>query len=148
LRTSAPDVYAAGDVAAAWHPSLRRHIRVEHWASALHQGVAASRNMLGRQVAYDRLPYFFSDQYDVRMEYSGLAGPGDEVVVRGDLAAREFIAFWLHEGAVVAGMSVNVDDVTDRIQALIRSGEHLDRTRLADPDVALEELLGQVAAAG
>jgi 3-phenylpropionate/trans-cinnamate dioxygenase ferredoxin reductase subunit len=147
LRTSAPDVYAAGDVAAAWHPSLGRRIRVEHWANALHQGPAAARNMLGREVAYDRLPYFFSDQYDVRMEYWGLGGPGDEVVVRGDLAAREFVAFWLHEEAVVAGMSVNVDDVGDEIQALIRSGERVDRARLADPDLA-EELLGQVAAAG
>jgi 3-phenylpropionate/trans-cinnamate dioxygenase ferredoxin reductase subunit len=148
LRTSAPDVYAAGDGPAAWHPSLRRHVRVEHWANALHQGPAAARNMLDGHVGYDRLPYFFSDQYDVRMEYCGLAEPGDEVVVRGDLDTREFIAFWLREGAVVAGMSVNVDDVTDRVQALIRSGEHVDHARLADPDVALEELLGQVAAAG
>jgi 3-phenylpropionate/trans-cinnamate dioxygenase ferredoxin reductase subunit len=148
LRTSAPDVFAAGDVAAAWHPSLGRHLRVEHWANALHQGRAAARNLLGRQVAYDRVPYFFSDQYDVRMEYWGLADARDELVVRGDLEARAFVAFWLRDGAVVAGMSVDVDDVAGAVGALIRSGERVDRARLADPDVALDELVGHVAAAG
>jgi 3-phenylpropionate/trans-cinnamate dioxygenase ferredoxin reductase subunit len=141
LRTSAPDVFAAGDVAAAWQPSLGRRLRVEHWANALHHGLAAAHNMLGRRIACDRPPYFFSDQYDAGMEYSGFAEPGDELVVRGDLEAREFIAFWLREGAVVAGMNVNVWDVTNQIQALIRSGERVDRGRLADPDVGLDELL-------
>jgi 3-phenylpropionate/trans-cinnamate dioxygenase ferredoxin reductase subunit len=148
LRTSAPGVFAAGDVAGAQHPTLGQRVRVEHWANALNQGPAAARNMLGKLVAYDRVPYFFSDQYDVGMEYSGLARPDDEVVVRGDLDAREFIAFWLRDDAVVAGMNVNVWDVTDPIQALIRSGARVDRARLADPGVALEEVLPQVAAGG
>ena len=148
LRTSAPDVFAAGDVAAARHPSLGRHIRVEHWANALNQGPAAARNMLGKQVAYDRIPYFFSDQYDVGMEYSGLAEPGDDLVIRGDLDAREFIAFWQRDGAVVAGMNVNVWDVTDPIQALIRSGAPIDPARLADPAIGLQDVLSQVGAGG
>ena len=105
LATSAPGVYAAGDVANAWHPFYDRHVRVEHWANALNQGPAAARAMLGQAVSYDRLPYFFSDQYDAGMEYSGFATEWDEVVFRGDPAAREFIAFWLSEQRVVAGMN-------------------------------------------
>src|SRR6516164_11270650 len=95
LETSVPGIYAAGDVANAWHPSYRRQVRVEHWANALHQGPAAARAMLGQQVSYDRIPYFFSDQYDVGMEYSGYAPEWDDVVFRGDPAGGEFIAFWL-----------------------------------------------------
>jgi 3-phenylpropionate/trans-cinnamate dioxygenase ferredoxin reductase subunit len=140
LETSRPGTFAAGDVANAAHPFYRRRIRVEHWANALNQGPAAARNMLGKQEPYERLPYFFSDQYDVGMEYSGYAMSWDEVVFRGDPAAREFIAFWLEGGRVVAGMNVNVWEVTDHIQALIRSGERVDVARLRDPDLPLEEL--------
>ncbi len=124
LRTSDPDIFAAGDVANVAHPLLGRRVRVEHWANALHGGPAAARSMLGQPVSYDRVPYFFSDQYDLGMETSGLPEPGhyDQVVYRGDPATLEFIAFWLSGGAVVAGMNVNVWDVTDDIQALIRAG--------------------------
>jgi 3-phenylpropionate/trans-cinnamate dioxygenase ferredoxin reductase subunit len=139
LRTSAEDVFAAGDVANAEHPMFGR-LRVEHWANALNQGPAAARSMLGGGPPYDRIPYFFSDQYDVGMEYSGHADQRDEVVFRGDPAAREFIAFWLRDGRVFAGMNVNVWDVTDPIEALIRARRPVDRSRLADPDVPLAEL--------
>jgi 3-phenylpropionate/trans-cinnamate dioxygenase ferredoxin reductase subunit len=141
LQTSAAGVYAAGDVARAHHPLLERSLRVEHWANALNQGPAAARNMLGARVAYERLPYFFSDQYDVGMEYTGYAAEWDDVVIRGDLAAREFVAFWLRDGRVLAGMNVNVWDVTADVQALIRAGVTVDHDRLADPAVALAELL-------
>ncbi|MFC6881169.1 MULTISPECIES: NAD(P)/FAD-dependent oxidoreductase [Actinomadura] len=142
LRTSDPDVFAAGDVAAAYHPLLGRRIRVEHWANALNGGPAAARAMLGREVSYDRLPYFFSDQYDLGMEMSGAAAPGeyDEIVYRGDVAAREFVAFWLSGGRVVAGMNVNVWDVTGEVQALIRSGRRVEASALADPAVPLAGL--------
>jgi 3-phenylpropionate/trans-cinnamate dioxygenase ferredoxin reductase subunit len=146
LRTSAPNVFAAGDVANAWHPLLERHLRVEHWANALNQGPAAARSMLGQDVSYDRVPYFFSDQYDVGMEYSGHADARDEVVIRGDLESREFIAFWLRDGRVQAGMNVNVWDVTDPIQALVRSGHRVDARRLAATDEPLEELVAEVVA--
>jgi 3-phenylpropionate/trans-cinnamate dioxygenase ferredoxin reductase subunit len=139
LETSAPGVFAAGDVANHRHPQFGP-LRVEHWANALNQGLAAGRSMLGSADPYDRVPYFFSDQYDVGMEYSGYAGPDDEVVFRGDPADREFIAFWLRDGRVMAGMNVNVWDVTDPIQALVQGGEPVDRGRLADPDQPLEEL--------
>jgi 3-phenylpropionate/trans-cinnamate dioxygenase ferredoxin reductase component len=122
LETSVPGVFAAGDVANAWHPFFEQRIRVEHWANALNQGPAAARNMLGADETYERLPYFFSDQYDVGMEYSGYATDFDEVVFEGDVAAREFIAYWLRRGRVVAGMNVNVWDVTEQIQEQIRSG--------------------------
>ena len=141
LQASAPGVYAAGDVANAMHPFYGRRVRVEHWANALNQGPAAARNMLGRAEPYDRIPYFFSDQYDVGMEYSGLARGSDEVVLRGDLGRRELIAFWLADGRVAAGMNINVWDVTDPIQALIRSRAPVAAGRLRDPEVPLEELV-------
>jgi 3-phenylpropionate/trans-cinnamate dioxygenase ferredoxin reductase subunit len=141
LRTSDLDVYAAGDVARVDTPSFGR-LRVEHWANALNGGPAAAKAMLGQDVTYDRVPYFFSDQYDLGMEYSGWAPPGsyDQVVVRGDLAGREFVAFWLSGGRVLAGMNVNVWDVTDPIQALIRRATPVDPTRLADPAVPLTDI--------
>jgi 3-phenylpropionate/trans-cinnamate dioxygenase ferredoxin reductase subunit len=140
LQTGVPGVFAAGDVANARHPFYEDRVRVEHWANALHQGPVAARAMLGRDDVYDRLPYFFSDQYDVGMEYAGLARSWDRVVFRGDPAAREFIAFWLLEDRVVAGMNVNVWDVTDPIQQLIRDRVAVDDRRLAALDVPLEAL--------
>jgi 3-phenylpropionate/trans-cinnamate dioxygenase ferredoxin reductase subunit len=140
LRTSAEGVFAAGDVANALHPFFGRRLRVEHWFNALEQGPVAARNMLGGEEPYDKIPYFFSDQYDVGMEYAGFADRWDEVVFRGDVDSREFIAFWVAEGRVLAGMNVNVWDVTDDIQALIRSRAEVDRARLADPDEPLGDL--------
>ena len=149
LRTSDPDIYAVGDVASVRYPSHGsgettggRPLRVEHWANALNSGPAAARAMLGRDVSYDRVPYFFSDQYDVGLEYSGYAPPGsyDQVVCRGDLAKREFIAFWLREGHVLAGLNVNVWDVTGPVQELIRSAVPVDPEALADPAVPLTAL--------
>jgi 3-phenylpropionate/trans-cinnamate dioxygenase ferredoxin reductase subunit len=139
LETSVPGIFAAGDLANHLHPGLGR-LRVEHWDNALHQGPAAARSMLGSEEPYARTPYFFSDQYDVGMEYAGYAPAWDRVVFRGDPASREFIAFWLADGRVLAGMNVNVWDVTEPIQALIASGLRVDAARLADPDVALEDL--------
>jgi 3-phenylpropionate/trans-cinnamate dioxygenase ferredoxin reductase component len=141
LRTSAPNVFAAGDVANALHPFYGDHIRVEHWDTALHHGPVVARNMLGQGEAYDRIPYFFSDQYETGMEYSGHATDWDEVVFRGDVAAREFIAFWLKDDRLVAGMNMNVWDVSDPIRELIRSRRELDAGELADPDSPLSELL-------
>lgn len=142
LRTSDPDIYAAGDVANAFNPLLGERLRVEHWANALNGGPAAARSMLGQEVVYDRVPYFYSDQYDLGMEYSGHAGPGryDQVVYRGNVPGREFVAFWLRDDRVVAGMNVNVWDVTDAIQDLVRSARQVDPKKLADPDVPLSEV--------
>ncbi|NMM15602.1 MAG: FAD-dependent oxidoreductase [Cellulomonas sp.] len=142
LRTFDPDVFAAGDVANATHPMLRRRLRVEHWANAIRQGELAGRTMLGRDDVDDRSPYFFSDQYDLGMEYTGYVEPGDadRVVFRGDVAAREFVAFWLAGDRVLAGMNVNVWDVADTIDVLIRSGRSVDVGRLTDPAVGLDEV--------
>jgi 3-phenylpropionate/trans-cinnamate dioxygenase ferredoxin reductase component len=139
LRASADGVFAAGDVANHAHPLFGR-LRVEHWANALEQGPSAARAMLGSDVVYERVPYFFSDQYDVGMEYAGHSAPGDTVVFRGDPATREFIAFWLRDGRVTAGMNVNVWDVNEHLQELVRSGASVDPERLRNPDVPLDEL--------
>jgi 3-phenylpropionate/trans-cinnamate dioxygenase ferredoxin reductase component len=141
LQTSAPGVYAAGDVANARHPFYGRHIRVEHWANALNQGPAAAKNMLGMAEPYEEIPYFFSDQYETGMEYSGYASDWDEVVFRGDVGDREFVAFWLKDERLVAGMNMNVWDVSDPIRELIRSRRRLDPQQLADPDTLLDELV-------
>jgi 3-phenylpropionate/trans-cinnamate dioxygenase ferredoxin reductase subunit len=138
LQSSAPGVFAAGDVANAHHPFYGGRIRVEHWANALNQGQAAAHSLLGGSVAYERLPYFFSDQYDVGMEYTGFARRWDRVVFRGEPATREFVAFWMVEDRVVAGMNVNVWDVGDPIKCLIRERAAVDDWRLADPDVPLD----------
>jgi 3-phenylpropionate/trans-cinnamate dioxygenase ferredoxin reductase component len=142
LRTSDPDIYAAGDVANWYNPLLRRRVRVEHWGNALAGGPAAARSMLGKDVTYDPVPYFYSDQYDLGMECAGLPSPGsyDQVVYRGNRDNMEFIAFWLAGGRLIAGMNVNVWDVTDDIQALIRSGRELNIPRLTDPATPLPEV--------
>ena len=144
LRSSDPDIYAAGDVAMAFHPLLGKHIRVDHWYNALHQPQTAAKAMLGQDAAYDRVPYFYSDQYDLGMEYSGYVEPGgyDEVVFRGDVAGREFIAFWLSGGRVLAGMNVNIWDVNDAIRELVRAGQPVDKDALRDPEIPLESLTG------
>ena len=143
LRTSDPSIYAAGDVVSFPHALFGTRLRVEHWANALNGGPAAARAMLGKDVTYDRVPYFFSDQYDLGMEYSGWAPPGsyDQVLIRGDAGKREFIAFWVKEGRVLAGMNVNVWDVTEPIQKLIRSRAAVDVEALSNPQVPLESLI-------
>jgi 3-phenylpropionate/trans-cinnamate dioxygenase ferredoxin reductase subunit len=142
LRTSDPDIFAAGDVASSYVPLLGRHLRVDHWSNALNGGKAAGYSMLGQQVEYNRVPYFYSDQYDLGMECAGLPDPGryDQVVYRGDSDTLEFIAFWLQERRLVAGMNVNVWDVNDDIQGLIRSARPLDPGRLANPEIPLTEV--------
>ena len=142
LQTSAAGIYAAGDLASAWHPFFEQRIRVEHWANALNQGPAAAASMLGETAGYERIPYFFSDQYDVGMEYSGYAPSWDEVVFRGDRDGGEFVAFWLSDGRVVAGMNVNVWDVNEQVQELIRSRRRVDVAALTDTDTPLQSLAG------
>jgi 3-phenylpropionate/trans-cinnamate dioxygenase ferredoxin reductase subunit len=142
LRSSDADIFAAGDVANAYHPVLRRHLRVEHWANALHQPDVAARSMLGQDASYDRMPYFFTDQYDLGMEYFGHADPDDydEVVVRGDVAGLAFAAFWLHDGHVLAGMHVNLWDDADAIKKLARAQQQVEVSRLRDSAVPLTQL--------
>jgi 3-phenylpropionate/trans-cinnamate dioxygenase ferredoxin reductase component len=147
LQSSADGIFACGDIANAAHPVFTEHVRVEHWANALEQGPAAARSMLGKDVSYDKVPYFFSDQYDVGMEYAGLHDPNaDELVVRGDMGSREFVAFWVRGDRLMAGMNVNVWDVSDPIQELVRSRATVDRARLADPDVPVAEVASPAAA--
>jgi 3-phenylpropionate/trans-cinnamate dioxygenase ferredoxin reductase subunit len=142
LRTSDPDIYAVGDIAAADHPLFGTRIRTEHWANALKQPAVAAAGMLGKPGEYDELPYFFTDQYDLGMEYAGHAPSFDRVVFRGDVAGREFVAFWLDgDNRVLAGMNVNIWDVLDDVKGLIRSRAPVDADRLADPQSPLGDLV-------
>lgn len=143
LRTADPYVFAAGDVANALYPSLGRHLRLEHWSAALNQGPVAATNMMGRATIYDHVPYFFSDQYDLSMEYRGFVEGStyDRVVFRGDVTKREFIAFWMYQGRVVAGMNANISDAGDAIADLVRSRDQIDATKLADPAIPLEDVI-------
>lgn len=145
LRTSDPAIFAVGDIAEHDHPVLGQRVRVEHWATALNQPRAAVDALLGGLDPYDRLPYFYSDQYDLGLEYVGHAPPGSyaRVLVRGDLASREFVAFWLGaDDRLLAAMNVNVWDVVDAVRPLIAAGAPVDPARLTDPAVPYSELGG------
>jgi 3-phenylpropionate/trans-cinnamate dioxygenase ferredoxin reductase subunit len=146
FRTSAPDVFACGDVASCFNPLLGTHVRLDHWANALNSGPAAAKSMLGQDMSYDRVPYFYTDQFELSMEYGGYVAPGgyDQVVFRGDPSTYEFLAFWVKDGRVLAGMNVNIFDVQDDIANLVRAGytgKSVDLTKLADPHVALADLV-------
>ncbi len=142
LQTSDPDIFAAGDVANAMHPITGARARSEHWANAIAGGKVAARAMLGRDAELDDIPYFFTDQFDLGMEYSGYGAltKDADLVVRGSLEKREFVAFWVHGGRVVAGMNVNIWDVQDAIKDLISSERIVDVAKLADPDTPLEDV--------
>jgi len=142
LRTSDPDIFAVGDIAAAEHPLFGGRIRTEHWANALKQPAVAAAGMLGERAEYTEIPYFFTDQYDLGMEYAGHTPKYERVVFRGDVDGREFVAFWLDAGnRVLAGMNVNIWDVLDDVKSLIRSKRPVDPDKLADPQAPLDELL-------
>jgi 3-phenylpropionate/trans-cinnamate dioxygenase ferredoxin reductase subunit len=140
LATGVPGVYAAGDVANAWHPHYGRHIRVEHWANALNQGALAGRNAVGGSEPYTRLPYFFSDQYDVGLEYVGYADPTDDVVVRGELETRQFVCFWHRDGIVTAAMALNVWDVVEDLKRIVATRLPIELARLENPEIPLTDL--------
>ena len=148
LCSSDPDIYAAGDVANAFHPLLGKHVRIEHWHNALSQPAVAARSMLGQDAVYAEVPYFFSDQYELGMEYSGYVAPGgyDQIIFRGERSALTFMTFWLKDRRVLAGMNVNIWDQAEAIKALVRSGQQIDVARLADARIPLESLLAASAA--
>ncbi|WP_343318065.1 FAD-dependent oxidoreductase [Arthrobacter sp. TMP15] len=142
LQTSAADVFAAGDVANSLHPVTGAYARSEHWANAIASGKVAAKSMLGQNAVLDDIPYFYTDQFDLGMEYSGFGAltKDAELVIRGSLEKREFVAFWLLEGRVVAGMNVNVWDVQDAIKDLIISARTVNKVQLADEHTAIEDI--------
>ena len=143
LRTSDVNIFAAGDIANAYNPRLGRHIRVEHWANARRQGAIAGKAMLGQDAVDARPSYFFTDQYDLSMEYTGDIGPSryDQVIFRRYPDPRHLIVFWLSEQRVQAGMNINVWDVAEDIERLVQSPHQADTDELADPDIPLASLL-------
>lgn len=140
LQTSVRDVYAAGDVANAWHPRYQRHLRVEHWATAFGQGAVAGANASGRSEPYTELPSFYSEQYDLGLAYVGHADPDDRFTVRGDLTERQFIGFFHRDGVVSAAMAVNMWDAVDDLKALVAAAQPTDPSRLEDPGTPVREL--------
>jgi len=148
LASSAPHIYVAGDLADAFHPLYGVHVHLEHWSAALNQGPAAAKGMMGTPTVYDKTPYFYSDQYDLGMEYRGWAPSFDQVVFRGDPASGVFLAFWLESGRVLAAMNANIWDAGEALEALVRERPEVDPARLGDPDVELSALGGFGAAAG
>ena len=143
LRTSADNVWAAGDIVNADHPVLGHPLRVEHWDTAIQHGKVVAANLLGGDSEHDALPYFFTDQYDLGMEYVGNPGPEgfDQVIVRGRTGGDDggqFTAWWLRAGKVVAGMHVNDWDAIDEVRRIV--GTEVDATKLADDAVSLAEL--------
>jgi 3-phenylpropionate/trans-cinnamate dioxygenase ferredoxin reductase subunit len=141
LETSVPGIFAAGDIANAWHPHYQRHLRLEHWANARYQGTTAGNNATGKHEAYDRLPYFYSDQFDVNLEYVGHAQPDDEVVIRGDLDQRKFVAMYHREGVVSAALTVNVAKVFKDLRVIMTQAKPMDLRLLADPGIPFGDLI-------
>ncbi|HVA86799.1 MAG TPA: FAD-dependent oxidoreductase [Candidatus Saccharimonadales bacterium] len=140
LETSVPGIFAAGDAASAWHPAFGRRIRVEHWDNAKRQGAAAAAGMLGEREPYARVPYFFSDQFDLSMEYAGHAPAWNRVVFRGHPASGIFVAFWLNRGRLLAGMNANVEGASKAISALVASRRPVAVDRLVDQCVPLDDI--------
>lgn len=141
--TSVPDVYAAGDVANAMHPVVNRRLRSEHWSNAINQGKAAALAMLGNKVSYDEIPYFYTDQFELGVELSCYPHLMSQAtpVIRGSIVDKKYIAFWLLDERVVAGMNVNIWDVNETIQKLIRGEQVVDVDRLTNPRIELESLV-------
>ena len=140
-RTGVEGIYAAGDVANHYHPVFERRIRVEHWQNALKQGPAAARSMMGKGEPYDDIPWFWSDQYDFNLQYAGFHTEWDELVVRGNMEERNFVAFYRKDGRVLAAVAINRGRDLRRSMQLIKAQRPVDATKLRDPDVDLRELL-------
>jgi 3-phenylpropionate/trans-cinnamate dioxygenase ferredoxin reductase subunit len=140
LATSAPGIWAAGDAASVYHPRYGSHICLEHWAGAAQQAPVAARNMIEGREVYERIPYFWSDQYDLTMEYNGWAPSWEQVVIRGDPESGGFVAFWLSRSRIVAGMSANVEGAAGHVEALVGAGAVVDPAQLADVGVSLSAI--------
>ena len=139
-RTNVPGVFAAGDAANHFHPTFGRHLRVEHWQNALKQGAAAARSMLGKGQPYDEVHWFWSDQYDVNLQYAGFHATWDALVVRGSLEQHDGIAFYMNDGRVDAAVALNRGKDIRKVMPLIRQRRAVDVQSLGDPAVDLRTL--------
>lgn len=139
-RTSAEDVYAAGDATRHLHPIAAKRIRVEHWQNAIKQGQAAAAAMCGQGRAYDEVHWFWSDQYDYNIQYTGFHSDWDGLVVRGSMHERKFVAFYLNKGKVVASAAINSGRDLRRAKELVRTRAAVDPVLLEDPDFDLRKV--------
>jgi 3-phenylpropionate/trans-cinnamate dioxygenase ferredoxin reductase subunit len=137
---AAEGVYCAGDIAFHRHPILGRAIRVEHWEVAKGHGGGVAASVARQHRPYSTLPYFWSDQYDVSLEYRGNASGMDEFVWRGDRDALSFSVFYLRDGLVEAVLSVNDASTNEAGGALVESRRPVQAAALADPAVDLAQL--------
>ena len=142
-QTNVSGIYAAGDVANHYHPLFKRRIRVEHWQNAIKQGAAAARNMLGRQVAYDEVHWFWSDQYDANLQYAGFHSTWEQLVVRGRLGSDSFLACYVNDGRVDAAVAFNRAKELRRVMPLIKARRPVDLEQLRDESVDLRSLLAR-----
>ena len=144
-RTNVPGIFAAGDVANHYHPVCGRQMRVEHWQNGVKQGAAAARSMLGRGQSYDEVHWFWSDQFDANIQYAGFHAAWDRIVVRGSLAARKFLAFYLTDGRVESVVAINQGRDMRRTFPIIKARVAVDPARLEDPNVDLRTLVPATA---
>jgi 3-phenylpropionate/trans-cinnamate dioxygenase ferredoxin reductase subunit len=140
-RTNVQDIYAAGDVASHYHPVFQKRMRVEHWQNAIQQSAAAARSMLDRGKPYDAVHWFWSDQYDINLQYAGFHQAWDQVVVRGHPDTRKFIAFYLSQGRIDAVAALNRGKDVRRVMPLIKARTAVDPRQLADDGVDLRSLV-------
>jgi 3-phenylpropionate/trans-cinnamate dioxygenase ferredoxin reductase subunit len=139
-RSSVEGIYAAGDVALHEHPLFGEHIRVEHWRNAIQQGAAAARSILGKGTPYEELHWFWSDQYDANIQFIGHHHDWDELVVRGSLEERKFVAFYVKDGVPQSAVAVNMARDLRRAKDLLQARRPVDVALLGDPDVDLRKV--------
>ena len=140
-RTTAPAVFAAGDVTRFWSPIYEKRIRVEHFQTAQRQGFAVGRAMAGAEDAYSEVPWFWSDQYDLNLQYAGAGLPCDEIVVRGTIGQVPFTVFYLDTGRLVAAAGVNDHHTVARARRLMQERARVTLDQLADPRFDLRRAL-------
>lgn len=138
MRSSEPTIFAIGDIANARNTLLDKRLRVEHWDNAVRHAAVAAATITGAEEEYDWQPYFYTDQFDLGMEYVGHGSSDDDVVIRGDKSTGEFIVFWTRGGKVSAAMNVNIWDYGDELRALV--GKSVSAARLQDETIEITEL--------
>ncbi|MGH7776077.1 MAG: oxidoreductase C-terminal domain-containing protein, partial [Candidatus Dormibacterales bacterium] len=136
-RTSAEGVFAAGDVASFLSPVYGTHVRVEHFQTAGRHGEAVGRSMAGAGRPFAEVPWFWSDQFGLNLQYAGAGLPFDEVVTRGELGRPPFAAFYLSGGRLVAALGVDDRRTVSRARRLMEAGVSPPRAALEDPRAEL-----------
>jgi 3-phenylpropionate/trans-cinnamate dioxygenase ferredoxin reductase subunit len=139
-QTNVSGIYAAGDVANHYHPVFNRRIRVEHWQNAIKQGAVAARNMRGKRIAYDEIPWFWSDQYEANLQYAGFHTKWEQLVVRGRLESGGYLACYVNNGRIDAAVGLNRAKDVRRVIPLIKARRAVNLEQLRDESVDMRVL--------